>query len=90
MVLERLNVFEVEVKMKVEVEDSLAGMCFTIFDLQQRSVATESLTVSVDLCEIPTHTQTRVNCTVVIKFNLCMGVACIDMNSMCNEPVAER
>ena len=35
VVLERLNVFEVELKMKVEMEvkDSLAGICFTIFDL---------------------------------------------------------
>ena len=35
-VLERLNVFEVEMKIKVEmeveVEDSLAGIFFTIFD----------------------------------------------------------
>ena len=93
-VLERLNVFEVEMKMKVEmeveVEDSLAGIFFTIFDLQQLSVATEYSTLSVDLCEIPIHTQIRVNCTAVIKFNLCMGVACTDMNSICNEPVAER
>ena len=63
-VLERLNVFEVEMKMKVEmeveVEDSLAGIFFTIFDLQQLSVATEYSTLSVDLCEIPIHTQIRV------------------------------
>ena len=64
--LERLNVFEVEVvvkmkvKMEVEVKDSLAGICFTIFDLQPLSRATEYLTLSVDLCEIPFRTQIRV------------------------------
>ena len=50
----------VEMEMEVEVEDSLAGIFFTIFDLQQLSVATEYLTLSVDLCEIPIHTQMRV------------------------------
>ena len=65
-VLERFNVFEVEVevkmkvKMEVEVKDSLAGICFTIFDLQQLSVATKYSTLSVDICEIPIHTQIRV------------------------------
>ena len=66
---EMLIVFEVEVKMKVEMEvkDSLAHVCFTIFKLQQLSVATEYSTLSVDLCEIPKHTQIRVNCTAVIN-----------------------
>ena len=53
----RLNVFRVQVKLKVEmeVEDSLTGICFTIFDLQQHSMTTEYLTLSVDLSEIPIH-----------------------------------
>ena len=75
--LERLNVFEVEVKMKVdmevEVEDSLARICFTILNLQQPSVVTEYSTLSVDLREVSIHTKIRVNCTAVIKFNLCTG-----------------
>ena len=44
--MECLNVFEVEVKMKMEVKDSLAGVCFTIFERQQCSVATEYSTTS--------------------------------------------
>ena len=60
--LERLNVFKVEMKMK----DGGGGgrfigrYIFTIFDLQQLSMATEYSTLSVDLCEIPIHTQIRV------------------------------
>ena len=79
-----------KVELEVEGEDSFAGLCFTFFDLQQLRVVTEYSTRSVDLCEIPIHTPIRVNCSAVIKINLCMGVACTGMNSICNEPVAER
>ena len=65
-----LNVYKVEVKMKVEMEgeDSSAGVCFTIF-VQQLSLATEYSILKVDLCEIPIHIQIR----AIIQFNLCTG-----------------
>ena len=89
-VLERFNVFEEEVKIKVEmeveVEESLAGICFTIFELQQFSMATEYSTLSVDLCEIPIKSKLY-SCN---KIQFVYGVACTDMNSIYNEPVAER